>query len=96
MEQLTLDKWLEIEMLGDWTIYNTLNTNKTFTDKAKTLCLWFSNNILPLKKGNPLVSTLAALAVKFIIIIIFTCLKQYVFNNFIITRRVYHFLSSNK
>jgi hypothetical protein len=36
MEQLTLDKWLKIGILGDWTAYNTLNANKTLTDKAKT------------------------------------------------------------
>jgi hypothetical protein len=36
IERPTLDKWLEIEMLGDWTAYNTLNTDKTLTDKAKT------------------------------------------------------------
>ena len=33
-------------MLGDWTIYNTLNTDKTFTDKVKTLYLQFSDSAL--------------------------------------------------
>jgi hypothetical protein len=36
IEQLTLDKWLEIGILGDWTAYNALNANKTLIDKAKT------------------------------------------------------------
>ena len=71
MERLTLDEWLKMGILRDWTAYNTLNTNKTLTDKAKTFYLWFSNSVLLLKKGNPLVSTLATLVVKFIIIIIF-------------------------
>ena len=62
-------------ILGDWTAYNTLNANKTFIDKAKTSCLWFFDSVLWLKKGNPLVSTLAALVVRFIIIIISKCLK---------------------
>ena len=75
IEQPTLDKWLEIGTLGDWTAYNALNTDKTLIDKAKISCLWFSNSVLLLKKGNPLVSTPAALVVRFIIIITFKCLK---------------------
>ena len=82
--------------LKDWTAYNALNTNKTLIDKAKTFCLWFFNNILLFKKDNPLVSALAVLIVKFIIIIISKCLDQRVFNNFIITKKVYYFLSSGK
>ena len=39
MEQPTLDKWLEMGILGDWTAYNTLNINKTLIDKAKTFYL---------------------------------------------------------
>ena len=74
IKQPTLNKWLEIGILGDWTTYNALNTDKTLTDKAKTLYLWFSNSVLPLRKGNPLVSTLAALVVRFVIIIISKCL----------------------
>ena len=35
----TLDEWLEIGTLKDWTAYNALNTNKTLTDKVKTFCL---------------------------------------------------------
>ena len=61
--------------LGDWTTYDALNVDETFMDKAKILCLWFFNNVLPLRKGNPLVSTLAALVVRFVIIMIFKCLK---------------------
>ena len=74
MEQPTLDEWLKIETLGDWTAYNALNTNKTFIDKIKTLYLWFFNSVLLFKKGNPLVSAPAALAVRFIIITISKCL----------------------
>jgi len=36
MEQPTLDKWLEIGTLGNWTAYNTLNTYQALIDKAKT------------------------------------------------------------
>jgi hypothetical protein len=39
MEQPTLDEWLEMGLLRDWTAYNALNTDKTLTDKAKTSCL---------------------------------------------------------
>ena len=83
-------------ILGDWTAYNALNANKTLIDKAKTPCLQFSNSVLPLRKGNLLVSTPAALAVRFIIITTSKCLKQHVLNNFTITKRVYCFLSSSK
>ena len=83
-------------ILGDQTTYNALNANKTFTDKVKNLCLQLSNSVLLLKKGNPLVSTPAALAVRFIIIMTSKCLKQHVLDNFIITRRVYPFLSSGR
>ena len=96
MEQPTSDKWLEIGTLGDWTAYNALNANETFIDKAKTPCLWFFNSVLPLRKGNPLISTLAASAVRFIIITISKCLKQRILNNFTITKKVYHFLSSSR
>jgi hypothetical protein len=75
MEQLTSDKWLEIGMLKDWTAHNALNTNKTLIDKAKTPCPWFFDTVLLSKKGKPLVSTLAASAVRFVIIIIFKCLS---------------------
>jgi hypothetical protein len=96
MKQLTSDKWLEIGTLRDWTVYDALNTDKTLTDKVKTPCLWFSDTILLSKKGKPLVSTPAALAVRFIIITISKCLSQCVFNNFIIIKRVYRFLSSSR
>jgi hypothetical protein len=39
MEQLTLDKWLEMGILKDWTAYNTLNANETFINKVKTFYL---------------------------------------------------------
>jgi hypothetical protein len=39
IEWPTLDKWLEMGTLRDWTAYNDLNTDKTLTDKAKTFCL---------------------------------------------------------
>ena len=83
-------------MLGDWTAYDALNADKTLIDKVKTFCLWFSNSILLLRKGNPLVSTLAASVVRFIIITISKCLKQRILNNFTITKKVYHFLSSSR
>ena len=83
-------------ILKDWTTYNTLNTDKTLIDKAKTSYPWFSNSVLLLRKGNPLVSTPATLVVRFIIVITSKCLKQRVLNNFIITRRVYCFLFSGK
>ena len=92
----TLDKWLEIGMLGNQTAYYALNTSQAFIDKAKTLCLQFSNSVLLLKKGNLLVSTLAALVIRFIIIMTFKCLKQHIINNFIITKSVYCFLFNGK
>jgi hypothetical protein len=96
MEQPTLDKWLEMGILGNWTAYNASNTNETLIDKTKTPCLWFSNTILLFKKGKPLVSTPAASAVRFIIITIFKCLSQCVLNNFTIIKRVHCFLSSGR
>ena len=92
----TLDKQLEIGTLGNWTAYNALNAGQALIDKAKTLCLQFSDSVLPLKKGNLLVSTLAALAIRFVIITTSKCLKQRIINNFIITRSVHYFLSNSK
>ena len=83
-------------ILGDWTIYNALNADKTFTDKVKTFYLWFFNSVLLFKKGNSLVSAPAALVVRFIIIIISKCLKQRILNNFTITKRVHRFLFSSR
>ena len=74
IKQPTLDEWLKIGILGYWTAYNTLNTNKTLIDKAKTFYLWFFDSVLLFKKGNPLVSALAVLVIKFVIIIISKCL----------------------
>ena len=96
MEQLTQDKWLEIGMLGNWTAHDALNASQTLIDKVKTPYLQFSGSVLPPRKGNPLVSTPATLAIRFIIIIISKCLKQRVINNFIITRSIYYFLFSGK
>jgi hypothetical protein len=96
IEQLILDKWLKIGILGDWITLNALNADKTLINKVKAPYLQFSDSVLLLKKGNFLVSTLAALVVRFIIIIIFKCLSQCVFNNFIIIKRVYYFLLSSK
>jgi hypothetical protein len=39
IKRVTLDKWLEIGILGDWTVYNALNINKTLINKVKTLYL---------------------------------------------------------
>ena len=39
IEWLTLDKWLEMGILGDWSAYSTLNADKTFIDKVKTFYL---------------------------------------------------------
>ena len=83
-------------ILGDWTAYNVLNTYQALIDKVKTSYLQFSNSVLPLKKGNPLVSTPVALVIRFIVIITSKCLKRRVINNFIITRSVYYFLSNGK
>jgi hypothetical protein len=70
-----LDKWLEIGILGDWTAYDALNTDETLIDKTKTLYLWFFDTILLSRKGKPLISTPAASAVRFVIIIIFKYLS---------------------
>jgi hypothetical protein len=96
MERPTSDEWLEMGTLGDWTAYDALNAGQTLTDKAKTPCPWFSDSVLPLRKGNPSVSTPAASAVRFVIVTTSKCLKQRVLDNFTITRRVHRFLSSGK
>ena len=83
-------------MLGNQTTYNALNTYQTFIDKVKTPYLWFFNSILPLKKGNPLISTPATLVIRFIIIITSKYLKQRIINNFIIIKSVYYFLFNSK
>ena len=39
IKQPTLDKWLEIGTLGNWTAYNPLNTSQALINKVKTPCL---------------------------------------------------------
>ena len=83
-------------ILGNWAAFNASNAGQAFIDKAKTPCPWFFDSVLPLKKGNPLVSTLAVLVIRFVIIITSKCLKQCVIDNFIITRSVHCFLFNGK